>query len=98
MEKGKQRDKTKQEKKALTIGAGLILLGLMASSTAIHELKFLPDEKIEIAEAQEFSSGVLQDLIAKSGVVLGVDALEMLGPAVPADDIDVVTAPSMRYR
>ena len=99
MGKGKQSDKTKQKKKALTIGAGLVLLGSMASSTTVHEPKILSEEKVEIAAAQEFSSGTLQDLIAESGVVLTVDVLQMmLGPAVSADDIDVVTAPSMRYR
>ena len=93
MEKGKQR------KKALIIGAGLILLGSMASSTTVHELKILPAGKAEIAEAHGSNSKVLQDLVAESGVVLTVETLRtMLGAAVSADDIDIVTAPSMRYR
>jgi len=89
----------KRKAKALSIGAGVILLGLMASSTAIYELRILPEQKVEIAEAQGSSSKALQDLAATSGVVLTIDALrKMLGTAVSADDIDAVTAPSMRYR
>jgi len=77
----------------LSIGMGVILLGSIASSTAIYELKILPEQKVEIAERQ--GSKALQDLVAKSGVVLIVDALRtMLGPAVSVNDndIDVVTA------
>jgi len=49
----------RRKEKALSIGVGVTLLGSMVSSTAIPELKILPQQKVEIAEAQRSDSRVL---------------------------------------
>ncbi len=71
----------------------------MASSTANCELEILPEQGAEIAEPRGLGTKALQDIVAKSGMVLTIDSLRIaLDTAVSADDIDAVTAPSMRYR
>ncbi|MBT9148918.1 MAG: hypothetical protein DDT28_00336 [Dehalococcoidia bacterium] len=89
----------KRKAKALSIGVGVILLGSIASSTANYEPEILPQQEAETAEPRGPDTKALQDVVAKSVMVLTIDSLRMaLGTAFSADDIDAVTAPSMRYR
>jgi len=89
----------KPKAKGLSIGAGVILLGSMANSIGNDALEIGPEQDVEIAQCQGTDVNALQDIVARYGMVLTIGSLQMLlGNAVSADDIDAVTAPSMKHR